>query len=96
MGNRRHTPEQIITALREPEVGLANGKTVAQGSPPASAIALGTGAWPPICIVGSAVCDSSPRSHGRNRRPSAFCVARRTRGRPRVYLPGPGPTLRQE
>ena len=25
---RRHTPEQIITALREAEVGLANGKTV--------------------------------------------------------------------
>ena len=28
MGRRRHTPEQIITALREAEVGLANGKTV--------------------------------------------------------------------
>jgi len=25
---RRHTPEQIIRALREAEVGLANGKTV--------------------------------------------------------------------
>jgi transposase-like protein len=30
MGRRRHTPEQIITALREAEVGLANGETVAQ------------------------------------------------------------------
>ena len=29
---RRHTPEQIITALREAEVGLANGKTVAMVS----------------------------------------------------------------
>jgi transposase-like protein len=28
MGRRRHTPEQIITALREAEVGLANGKAV--------------------------------------------------------------------
>ena len=28
MSRRRHTPEQIITALREVEVGLANGKTV--------------------------------------------------------------------
>ena len=27
---RRHTPEQIITALREAEVGLANGKTVGE------------------------------------------------------------------
>jgi len=25
MSRRRHTPEQIITALREAEVGLANG-----------------------------------------------------------------------
>ena len=30
MGRKRHTPEQIITALREAEVGLANGKTVGQ------------------------------------------------------------------
>ena len=30
MGRRRHTPEQIITALREAEVGLASGETVAQ------------------------------------------------------------------
>ena len=28
MSRRRHTPEQMITALREAEVGLANGKTV--------------------------------------------------------------------
>ena len=28
MSKRRHTPEQMITALREAEVGLANGKTV--------------------------------------------------------------------
>jgi hypothetical protein len=28
MIRRRHTPEQIIRALRETEVGLANGKTV--------------------------------------------------------------------
>ena len=28
MGRRRHTPEQIITALREAEVGLARGKSV--------------------------------------------------------------------
>ncbi len=28
MSRRRHTPEQIITVLREAEVGLANGKTV--------------------------------------------------------------------
>ncbi len=28
MSRRRHTPEQIITALREAEVGLANGQTV--------------------------------------------------------------------
>ena len=32
MGKRRHTPEQIITALREAEVGLANGKTAAMVS----------------------------------------------------------------
>ena len=29
MARRRHTPEQIITTLREAEVGLASGKTVA-------------------------------------------------------------------
>ena len=28
MGRKRHTPEQIITALRETEVGLARGKSV--------------------------------------------------------------------
>ena len=27
MSRRRHTPEQIITALREAEVGLARGKS---------------------------------------------------------------------
>ena len=32
MGRSRHTPEQIITALREAEVGLANGKTAAMVS----------------------------------------------------------------
>ena len=32
MSRRRHTPEQIITALREAEVGLANGKTAGQVS----------------------------------------------------------------
>ena len=32
MSRRRHTPEQIITALREAEVGLANGKTVGMAS----------------------------------------------------------------
>ncbi len=30
MGRRRHTPEQIITALREAEVGLANGRMVSR------------------------------------------------------------------
>ena len=28
MGRKRHTPEQIITAVREAEVGLAGGKSV--------------------------------------------------------------------
>ena len=28
MGRKRHTPEQIITTLREAEVGLARGKSV--------------------------------------------------------------------
>ena len=28
MGRKRHTPEQIITALREAEVGLARAKSV--------------------------------------------------------------------
>ena len=28
MGRKRHTPEQIITALREAEVGMARGKSV--------------------------------------------------------------------
>ena len=28
MGRKRHTLEQIITALREAEVGLARGKSV--------------------------------------------------------------------
>ena len=32
MGRKRHTPEQIITALREAEVGLARGKSVKCGS----------------------------------------------------------------
>ena len=32
MGRRRHTPEQIITALREAEAGLATGKTVVEVS----------------------------------------------------------------
>ena len=32
MGRRRHTPEQIITALRAAEVGLAGGKTVGEVS----------------------------------------------------------------
>ena len=27
MGRKRHTPEQIITAVREAEVGLARGKS---------------------------------------------------------------------
>ena len=27
MGRKRHTPEQIITALLEAEVGLARGKS---------------------------------------------------------------------
>ena len=30
MGRKRHTPEQIITALREAEVRLANGETVGE------------------------------------------------------------------
>ena len=30
MARRRHTPEQIITKLREAEVGLAQGRSVAQ------------------------------------------------------------------
>ena len=30
MGRKRPTPEQIITALREAEVALANGKTVGE------------------------------------------------------------------
>ena len=30
MGRKRHTPEQIITALREAEVALAHGKTVGE------------------------------------------------------------------
>ncbi len=29
MSRRRHTPEQIITALREAEVGLASGQNYA-------------------------------------------------------------------
>ena len=29
MGRKRHTPEQIITAVREAEVGLARGKSPA-------------------------------------------------------------------
>ena len=33
MSRRRHTPEQIITALREAEVGLANGKNGGDGEP---------------------------------------------------------------
>ena len=33
MGRKRHTPEQIITALREAEVGLARGCD--QGAGPA-------------------------------------------------------------
>ena len=32
MSRRRHAPEQIITALREAEVGLANGETVGEVS----------------------------------------------------------------
>ena len=32
MSRRRHTPEQIITALREAEVGRANGETVGEVS----------------------------------------------------------------
>ena len=32
MGRRRHTPEQIITVLREAEVELARGKTAAMVS----------------------------------------------------------------
>ena len=30
MGDRRHTPEQIIDKLRQAEVEIANGATVAQ------------------------------------------------------------------
>ena len=30
MGRKRHTPEQIITALREAEVGLARGMAEAK------------------------------------------------------------------
>jgi transposase-like protein len=32
MGRRRHTAEQVITALQEAEVGLANSKTVGKVS----------------------------------------------------------------
>ena len=32
MSRRRHTLEQIVTALREAEVGLANGRTVGEVS----------------------------------------------------------------
>jgi transposase-like protein len=32
MSRRRHTPEQIITALRQAEVGVANGMTIAMVS----------------------------------------------------------------
>ena len=32
MSRRRHTPEQIITALRQAEVGLANGRAIAMVS----------------------------------------------------------------
>ena len=32
MGRRRHTPEEIITPLREAEVGLASGQTAAMVS----------------------------------------------------------------
>ena len=32
MSRRRHTPEQIITALRQAEVSLANGMTIAMVS----------------------------------------------------------------
>ena len=32
MARKRHTPEQIITALRQAEVGLANGRTIAMVS----------------------------------------------------------------
>ena len=36
MGRKRHTPEQIITSLREAEVGLARGKSLALGRPAGS------------------------------------------------------------
>jgi putative transposase len=32
MSSRRHTPEQIINKLRQAEVELANGATVAQAA----------------------------------------------------------------
>ena len=50
MGRKRHTPEQIITALREAEVGLARGKSVKLMQPGASSMASpsrGPGRPPP-------------------------------------------------
>ena len=50
MSRRRHTAEQIITALREAEVGLANGKTVAMvardlGGQRADVLPVAAGVW---------------------------------------------------
>ena len=55
MGRRRHTPEQIITALREAEVGLASGKTAAIVSRELGPDSGGTGEHTPPHI-------GSPRS----------------------------------
>ncbi len=50
MSRRRHTPEQIITGLREAEVGLATGKTAGMvsrelGHQQADVLPVAEGVW---------------------------------------------------
>ena len=45
MGRKRHTPERIITALRETEVGLARGKSVPAAAFPRPLRAIKPSPW---------------------------------------------------
>ncbi len=60
MGRKRHTPEQIITALREAEVGLARGKSVKLISRELGILA------PPISLDSRLAKTAGPERKGRD------------------------------
>ena len=74
MGRKRHTPEQIITALREAEVGLARGKSVKLisrelGSVPRFVCKSGGSSSPSARLLGRPPVSGGVRGRGNAGRP---------------------------